>query len=132
MSVRLDAGVGLRWVECRGRRAEGGPSSQWTCTSRSSTIKFDRCKLGVVRHMDFTFLPRWKEELVCSSSLGEVILEMPMGVPSIYLPTEAVWQDSAPEWARPHWKSIHLQLKAWCALHDLPLFVDDTASVFIQ
>lgn len=80
--------------------------------------------------MDFTFLPRWKEELVCSSSLGEVILEMPMGVPSIYLPTKAGWQDSAPEWARPHWESIHLQLKAWCALHDFPLVVDDTASVF--
>lgn len=24
LSVRLDVGVGLRWVECRGRGAEGG------------------------------------------------------------------------------------------------------------
>jgi hypothetical protein len=82
--------------------------------------------------MDFTFQPRWKEELVCSCSLGELILEMPMGVPSIYLPTEVVWQASAPDWARPYWNSIHTQLKAWCALHDFPLFLDDTASVFTQ
>ncbi|CAG9237494.1 hypothetical protein BCAR13_810002 [Paraburkholderia caribensis] len=79
--------------------------------------------------MDWTFRTRWKEELVCSSSIGGLILEMPMGVPSIYLPTEAAWQASAPEWARPYWDSIHTQLKSWCALHSFPLVVDGTASV---
>lgn len=83
--------------------------------------------------MNFTFLPQWKEELVCSSSLGDLTLEMPMGVLSVYLPTKATWQDSAPTiWARPQWYLIYAQLKAWCALQDIPLFVDDTASVFIS
>lgn len=55
-----------------------------------------------------------------------------MGVPSIYLPTEAAWQNSAPEWAQPYWSKIHAQLEAWCARHGFPLYVDSTASVFAQ
>jgi hypothetical protein len=82
--------------------------------------------------MEFIFRTRWKEELICSNPLGDLILEMPMGIPAIYLPTKAAWQASAPEWARPYWDSLHTQLKSWCALHDFPLVVDSTASVFAE
>lgn len=82
--------------------------------------------------MNFSFHPRWKEELVCSSSLGTLVLEMPMGIPSVYLPTEATWQNVAPAWAQPYWSAIHAQLKAWCAQHGMPLHVDSTACVFAE
>jgi hypothetical protein len=78
----------------------------------------------------FTFLPRWKEELVCSSPLGSLVLEMPMGVESVYLPTEAAWRDRAPGWAREHWQEIHTQLQEWCTRNKIPLYVEDTAQVY--
>lgn len=80
--------------------------------------------------MNFTFRPQWKEELVCSCQLGEFILEMPMGVPSVYIPTQAAWQDRAPMWARPYWSSVHVQLMDWCTNHGFPLHVDDSANIF--
>lgn len=82
--------------------------------------------------MDFTFQPRWKEELVCSCTLGEFVLEMPMGVPSVYIPTEPAWLDLAPTWARPYWSSVYVQLATWCASHGFPLHVDSSASIFVK
>jgi len=81
--------------------------------------------------LDFTFQPRWKEELVCSCTLGEFVLEMPMGVPSVYIPTESAWQNLAPTWARPYWNLVYVQLVAWCANHGFPLHVDSSASIFV-
>jgi hypothetical protein len=78
----------------------------------------------------FSFCPRWKEELVCSCPLGRFVLEMPMGITSVYLPTEESWQSVAPEWARPHWNELHGQLSAWCARQHYPLFVDRTARIY--
>lgn len=43
------------------------------------------------QQMNFTFQTRWKEELVCSCPLGKVVLEMPMGVASVYILTELAW-----------------------------------------
>jgi hypothetical protein len=40
--------------------------------------------------LTFNFAPRWKEELVCLCALGSFVLEMPIGVTSVYLPTEDV------------------------------------------
>jgi hypothetical protein len=80
--------------------------------------------------MDFTFQSRWKEELVCSCPLGKLVLEMPMGVPSVYMPTEQVWKDSAPAWASPYWQALHAQLAKWCTDHGFPLYVDGSATVF--
>lgn len=82
------------------------------------------------QQMNFTFQTRWKEELVCSCPLGKVVLEMPMGVASVYILTELAWQSSAPAWARPHWRTLYTQLLAWCIEYEFPLYVDNTASVF--
>jgi hypothetical protein len=79
---------------------------------------------------EFTFTPRWKEELVCSCSLGRFVLEMPMGVTSVYLPPEERWQSIAPEWARHHWTALHGQLSSWCSSLGYPLRVDGTAQVY--
>lgn len=81
--------------------------------------------------MDFSFQSRWKEELVCICRLGKLVLEMPMGVPSVYIPSEQAWQDSAPAWAVPYWQALHLQLAKWCADQGIPLHVDKSASVFV-
>jgi len=78
----------------------------------------------------FSFHPRWKEELVCSCSLGAFVLEMPMGVTSVYMPTEERWPTVAPEWARPHWKTLHSQLEAWCSAQRIPLYLDNTTQPY--
>jgi hypothetical protein len=81
--------------------------------------------------MNFTFQPQWKEELVCTCPLGQFILEMPMGIPSVYLPSESAWQDHAPDWAKPYWKVLREQLAAWCAKCDYPLYENHAAQVFV-
>ena len=79
---------------------------------------------------EFTFTPRWKDELVCSCSLGRFVLEMPMGVTSVYLPPEQRWQSIAPELGKasldgPAWTAFFGVLKL-----GLPLRVDGTAQVY--
>jgi hypothetical protein len=54
-----------------------------------------------------------------------------MGVPSVYIPTEPIWQNLAPTWARPHWNSVYVQLAVWCTSHGLPLHAD-SASIFVK
>jgi Domain of unknown function (DUF4328) len=78
----------------------------------------------------FQFRPRWKEELVCSTVLGNLVLDMPMGVTSVYLPTEASWARQAPEWARGLWFDLHADLVQWCASERVPLYVEDSATVY--
>ncbi len=80
----------------------------------------------------FNFGPRWKEEIVCSCALGSFILEMPMGITSVYLPTEEAWQKRAPEWARPYYEALREQLKAYCREHKYPLYIDETAAVYMR
>jgi hypothetical protein len=67
---------------------------------------------------------------VCSCSLGSFVLEMPMGVTSVYLPSEEVWPSIAPEWARPHWSELNSQLHSWCSSHGYPLYLDHTARTY--
>ena len=83
-----------------------------------------------MKTLTFSFSPRWKEELVCSCALGSFLLEMPMGITSVYFPTESAWQQKAPEWARPYWTKINEQLARWCARQTIPLYVKDDAAVY--
>ena len=76
------------------------------------------------------FEPRWKEELVCTSPAGRFVLEMPMGVVSVYYPAKAAWAARGPAWAVPYWGEIHEQLSAWCAAENVPLYVDESAGVY--
>lgn len=80
----------------------------------------------------FEFKPRWKEELVCTGPGGTFVLELPMGVLSAYLPTEAVWREKAPVWARALWPALHDELAAWCEANDARFVVDPTAHVYEQ
>ena len=78
----------------------------------------------------FEFHPRWKEELVCAGPGGAFVLELPMGVLSAYLPTEAVWREKAPGWAKELWFPLHEELAVWCEANGARFVVDPTASVF--
>jgi hypothetical protein len=76
--------------------------------------------------VQFVFRPKWKEELVCSCALGTFVLDMPMGVISVYLPTEEHWKEVAPPWALELWSTLYQQLHAWCETQKIPLQLDAT------
>jgi hypothetical protein len=80
--------------------------------------------------VNFTFQPRWKEELVCSSASGTFVLEFPMGVPTVYLPDENRWKEVAPSWAVEHWPALNSQLKSWCDQNKIEFMIDRTANVY--
>ncbi len=77
----------------------------------------------------FHFQSRWKEELVVSGSGGSFVLELPMGVLSAYLPTEAEWRRRAPEWTRSLWPELKRELEKWCHENNAQFYVDPSASV---
>jgi hypothetical protein len=79
----------------------------------------------------FTFQPRWKEELVVTGAGGALVLEMPMGVLSIYLPTEATWRQKAPTWAAGLWPVLRAELEDWCRKEKIQFFVEESASVCV-
>ncbi|MBD9478106.1 hypothetical protein [Pseudoxanthomonas sp. PXM02] len=72
----------------------------------------------------FQFQPKWKEKLVCSHPAGSFSLDMPMGVVSVILPSEASWPQHSPPWARSLWPQLHAELSAWCASNNIPLHVE--------
>ena len=78
----------------------------------------------------FEFAPRWREEFDCSCPLGSFVLEMTMGVDTVYLPSAERWAEEAPEWARPLWETLHEQLVAWCRGQRIPLRIEETPSVY--
>lgn len=78
----------------------------------------------------FRFEPRWKEELVCTAPGGTLVLELPMGVLTAYLPTEEEWRKRAPEWARELWRELKSELEAWCEANGAQFMVDPTAMVY--
>ena len=80
----------------------------------------------------FQFRGRWKEELICTGSGGAFVLENPIGVHAVYLPTKDVWQRTAPAWAKDLWPVLRIELEAWCKEHTAQLFVDATATVTIE
>ena len=52
-----------------------------------SLVRAKDCHRMDTNRIAFEFQPRWREEIVCSCSLGAFILEMTMGVTTVYLPT---------------------------------------------
>ena len=83
-------------------------------------------------NLKFNFNPRWKEELVCSCQSGDFILEMTMGTLSVFLPTKEIWEANAPEWAKPHWGDLHIQLEEWCKKEKIPLVIESNAWVTLS
>jgi hypothetical protein len=79
---------------------------------------------------EFKFQPRWKEELVVTGSGGSLILELPMGILSAYLPTEEIWSQKAPSWAKGLYHELKSELEAWCMENKAQLIVNTTAGVY--
>jgi len=78
----------------------------------------------------FKFESRWKEELVCEGSGSSFVLELPMGVLTAYLPTEAAWSEKGPSWAKRLWPNLRTDLEQWCAKSGARFVIDETAAVF--
>ena len=78
----------------------------------------------------FHFQPRWKEELVVKGNGGSFVLEHPMGMPSVYLPTEVEWRRRAPAWALDHWGALKGELEQWCRDNDIRLHIEASADLY--
>ena len=78
----------------------------------------------------FKFKARWKEQLICTGPGGSFILDLPMGIFSARLPTESVYQQKAPTWARDLWSVLKIELEAWCIENDAKFVIDKTADVY--
>lgn len=79
----------------------------------------------------FKFEPRWKEELLVTGEGGRFVLEMPMGVSSVYFPSESIWQDLSPDWAKSQYNDIETELSRWCSDHAIDLYVSASATLTI-
>lgn len=73
-------------------------------------------------HVQFTFRPQWKEELACECEFGVAMLDMPMGVTSVYLPSQHTWEEKAPDWAAPLWETFNAQVVAWAKECKIPMY----------
>lgn len=81
---------------------------------------------------NFKFQPRWKEELVVIGDGGRFILEHPMGIPSVYLPTESAWKFKSPKWAQNQYSTLRQALEQWCETNNAKLYIDETADVGVD
>ena len=86
---------------------------------------------GAPPRTTFLFQPRWKEELVVTGAGGTFALELSMGVYSVCLPTQKVWETQAPEWARDLWPLLKRELEDWCVNNKAVLHIDESAAVLI-
>lgn len=94
--------------------------------------KFVSARFGTRTQTTFQFRPRWKEELVVTGPGGVFVLELPIGVYSAWLPTQQVWINKAPEWARDFWPVLEAELAEWCKKNKAKLYIDETAFVFFE
>jgi len=75
------------------------------------------------------FRSEWKEMLIGSMDGREFTIELTMGVLTVYFPTLAKWEASAPDSARHQWARVRADLSAWCEKHKIPLVIDDQSWV---
>jgi hypothetical protein len=80
----------------------------------------------------YKFTPRWKEELVCESASGQLVLEMIISKPTVYFPTDSRWNELAPDWAKERRSEILQALQQWSTSQDIQIVVDDKAWVAQQ
>jgi hypothetical protein len=81
----------------------------------------------ILDHAAIRFQQRWKELLDCITPLGTVTVEMTMGIPQVYFPSEARWRRDAPAGLADHWEVMAAACQRWCAQQKLPLTIDDNA-----
>lgn len=77
----------------------------------------------------YRFTARWKEELLCESEFGQLVLEMPLGEPAVLFPTGPRWNEIvvASHWAHGQRDEILAALQSWCSSNGIPLVVTDDA-----
>ncbi len=77
----------------------------------------------------WTFEPRWKEELLCSCADGKLVLELAMGILTVYLPPIEKWERVVPPWARGRYQELERDLRAWSRAQAIPMVIDESAHV---
>ena len=76
-----------------------------------------------------TFQPKWKELLVGTMDGKQFTIELTMGILTVYFPTAAKWESSAPNWAKGLWERVRISLSSWCEEQKIPLVIEDNAWV---
>jgi hypothetical protein len=79
--------------------------------------------------MDFTYQPKWKEELVGTYGANSFTVEITMGKLHVFFPQEDTWEESAPAWAKGKWPQARDQAQTWAQSEDIPFTVDQAAWV---
>jgi hypothetical protein len=75
------------------------------------------------------FQPRWKEELVCTMDGKPFVVELTMGILTVYFPDQSKWEASAPDWAKHQWARVREDLATWCEQQKIPLVIQNHAWV---
>jgi hypothetical protein len=78
------------------------------------------------------FQPKWKEELICTMDGRTFTVEITMGILTVYFPTKAKWEATAPNWAKQQWERVQEDLSAWCLKQEIPLAIVDDAWVVFE
>ena len=73
------------------------------------------------------FTPRWKDDLLCASPDGQLVLVMAMR--HVHFPPEEAWARQVPEWAKDRRTEILSALEEWCVAYGVLLTVDERAFV---
>ena len=80
----------------------------------------------------FQFSPRWGEFLVVQGPGGSFALDHPMGIPSVYLPTEEEYRQKAPSWAVDLWDVLRDELEQYCRKYDYRFRIERGATLYAQ
>lgn len=75
------------------------------------------------------FRLEWKELLIGTIDGRQFTIELTMGVLSVYFPTKAKWDVSAPAWAKMSWEQVRADLAVWCGKQEIPLVIEENAWV---
>ena len=70
------------------------------------------------------FQLKWKEELDGTIDGKQFTIELTMGVLSVYFPTSAKWEASAPIGAKGKWERVKLDLTDWCEKEKIPFVIE--------
>ncbi|EEF62540.1 hypothetical protein Cflav_PD5175 [Pedosphaera parvula Ellin514] len=57
------------------------------------------------------------------------IIELTMGILTVYFPTRPKWEAGAPDWAKHQWERVKEDLVVWCKAEHIPLRIQDDAWV---
>jgi hypothetical protein len=76
------------------------------------------------------FSPRWREEIVATSSEGKLVFEFTMGKEHVYFPDEARWAAQAPAWARGQWQQYRDECEKWCRANRVPFTLTGDAHMY--